>query len=239
MIDLCVGKLSRALPRRQGPEAHSEEWHRDGPFVCGGKPLSCNQNGSALTPRPFTRVDDLRSQPMGPTRTSSLGAARPLPPSADIGPGAQSVGQAAQFCLVVCWSSKDANGAVIARKFETDQSASGQLRDRLSAFLHKFCITECPAALRRRGFGSVNQCRWGSGRGVVVSRTGARICFARSTFVTTACSQAGGASAGSASPASACRAFGSGTSLLSPELIWKEYGDVVMTLAVSDHRPDQ
>ena len=36
---------------------------------------------------------------MGQTRTSSLRAARPLPPSADIGPGGQSVGQAAQFCL--------------------------------------------------------------------------------------------------------------------------------------------
>ena len=35
----------------------------------------------------------------GRTRTSSLGAARPLPPSADIGSGGQSVGQAAQFCL--------------------------------------------------------------------------------------------------------------------------------------------
>src|SRR6478672_12644564 len=35
----------------------------------------------------------------GQTRTSALGAARPLPPSADIGPGGQSVGQAAQFCL--------------------------------------------------------------------------------------------------------------------------------------------
>ena len=34
----------------------------------------------------------------GQTQTSSLGAARPLPPSADIGPGGQSVGQAAQFC---------------------------------------------------------------------------------------------------------------------------------------------
>ena len=32
---------------------------------------------------------------LGQTRTSSLGAARPLPPSADIGPGGQSVGQAA------------------------------------------------------------------------------------------------------------------------------------------------
>jgi hypothetical protein len=31
---------------------------------------------------------------MGQTRTSSLEAARPLPPSADIGPGGQSVGQA-------------------------------------------------------------------------------------------------------------------------------------------------
>jgi len=38
----------------------------------------------------------------GQTRTSSLGAARPLPPSADIGPGGQSVGQAAQFCLAAC-----------------------------------------------------------------------------------------------------------------------------------------
>ena len=32
-----------------------------------------------------------------------MGAARPLPPSADIGPGGQSVGQAAQFCLVARW----------------------------------------------------------------------------------------------------------------------------------------
>src|SRR6476620_6809257 len=35
----------------------------------------------------------------GQTRTSALGAARPPPPSADIGSGGQSVGQAAQFCL--------------------------------------------------------------------------------------------------------------------------------------------
>ena len=40
-----------------------------------------------------------RKSQVGRTRTSSLGAARPLPPSADIGPGGQSVGQAAQFCL--------------------------------------------------------------------------------------------------------------------------------------------
>ena len=44
----------------------------------------------------FRFFEFLHSQ--GQTRTSSLGAARPLPPSADIGPGGQSVGQAAQFC---------------------------------------------------------------------------------------------------------------------------------------------
>ena len=41
----------------------------------------------------------LSSRSLGQTRTSCLRAARPLPPSADIGPGGQSVGQAAQFCL--------------------------------------------------------------------------------------------------------------------------------------------
>ena len=34
----------------------------------------------------------LSSHSLGQTRTSSLGATRPLPPSADIGPGGQSVG---------------------------------------------------------------------------------------------------------------------------------------------------
>ena len=41
----------------------------------------------------------LSSHSLGQTRASSLGAARRLPPSAGIGPGGQSVGQAAQFCL--------------------------------------------------------------------------------------------------------------------------------------------
>ncbi len=41
----------------------------------------------------------LSSHSLGQTLPSSLGAARPLPPSAAIGPGGQSVGQAAQFCL--------------------------------------------------------------------------------------------------------------------------------------------
>ena len=50
---------------------------------------------------------------IGQTRTSSLGAARPLPPSADIGPGGQSVGQAAQFCLA---APTPAAGAVPARR---------------------------------------------------------------------------------------------------------------------------
>jgi hypothetical protein len=45
----------------------------------------------------FRFFEFLHSQ--GQTRTSSMEAARPLPPSADIGPGGQSVGQAAQFCL--------------------------------------------------------------------------------------------------------------------------------------------
>ena len=47
-----------------------------------------------VLPRP-PRLHRISTQ----TRTSSLGAARPLPPSADIGPGGQSVGQAAQFSL--------------------------------------------------------------------------------------------------------------------------------------------
>jgi hypothetical protein len=50
----------------------------------------------------------------GQTRTSSLGAARPLPPSADIGPGGQSVGQPAQFCLA-------AVEKVAAIQFELDE----------------------------------------------------------------------------------------------------------------------
>src|SRR6185312_4864642 len=37
--------------------------------------------------------------PPGDSTNPSSGAARPLPPSADIGPGGQSVGQATQFCL--------------------------------------------------------------------------------------------------------------------------------------------
>jgi hypothetical protein len=41
------------------------------------------------------------------------GAARPLPPSADIGPGGQSVGQAAQFCLA---APTPADGAAPARR---------------------------------------------------------------------------------------------------------------------------
>src|SRR5260370_15586398 len=64
------------------------------------------------------RLRALRFSPLLPTRSlrtimktsgsgrcghlryvSSLGAARPLPPSADIGPGGRCVGQAAQFCL--------------------------------------------------------------------------------------------------------------------------------------------
>src|SRR5258707_2837291 len=45
------------------------------------------------------RFDVRRLQRNGSNPDFLLGAARPLPPSADIGPGGQSVGQAAQFCL--------------------------------------------------------------------------------------------------------------------------------------------
>jgi hypothetical protein len=45
------------------------------------------------------------------TRVSSLGAARPLPPRADIGPGGQSVDQAAQFCLAAHAAAEDISSA--------------------------------------------------------------------------------------------------------------------------------
>ena len=63
----------------------------------------------SITSRSANAPDDRWVQ----TRTSSLGAARPLPPSADIGPGGQSVGQAAQFCLA---APTPADGAVPARR---------------------------------------------------------------------------------------------------------------------------
>jgi hypothetical protein len=52
--------------------------------------------------RPPQRVDDIvipASEKPAQTLPSSLGPARPLPPSADIDPGGQSVGQAAELCL--------------------------------------------------------------------------------------------------------------------------------------------
>ena len=48
---------------------------------------------------------------LGQTPTSSLEAARPLPPSADIDPGVQSVGQAAQFCLAAHAAAEDISSA--------------------------------------------------------------------------------------------------------------------------------
>ena len=48
------------------------------------------------TKRPETRNPSVA---VGSNPDFLLGAARSLPPSADIGPGGQSVGQAAQFCL--------------------------------------------------------------------------------------------------------------------------------------------
>ena len=65
-------------------------------------PSAVSSPGGFRTPAPgVPGTDTHRAGIRNPsqTRTSSLGAARPLPPSADIGPGGQSVGQAAQFCL--------------------------------------------------------------------------------------------------------------------------------------------
>ena len=62
-----------------------------------------NRDDNSETPQYWPGVANENQCPQcpssGPTRTSSLGAARPLPPSADISPGGQSVGQAAQLCL--------------------------------------------------------------------------------------------------------------------------------------------
>ena len=41
---------------------------------------------------------------------SQLGTTRPLPPSADIGPGGQSVSEAAQFCLAQLVQQPRQNG---------------------------------------------------------------------------------------------------------------------------------
>ena len=44
-----------------------------------------------------------------------MGAARPLPPNADIGPGGQSVGQAAQVCLCLVEGTASHDVAQIER----------------------------------------------------------------------------------------------------------------------------
>ncbi len=69
----------------------------------------------------------------GQTRTSSLGAARPLPPSADIDPGGQSVGQAAQFCLDPNPSSTRYSGDLCDRRVGFWQIAAPDVCDGTSA----------------------------------------------------------------------------------------------------------
>ena len=69
----------------------------------------------------------------GQTRTSSLGAARPLPPSADIDPGGQSVGQAAQFCLDPNPSSMRYSGDLCDRRVGFWQIAAPDVCDGTSA----------------------------------------------------------------------------------------------------------
>ena len=54
----------------------------------------------------------------GQTRTSSLGAARPLPPSADIGPGGHSDGQGCAILLVLLGASFGSPGSVAPGRLE-------------------------------------------------------------------------------------------------------------------------
>jgi len=74
----------------------------------------------AMTPRRLSTLRlDRVDVPVGiQTRTSSLGAARPLPPRADVGPGGQSVGQAAQ---------REAKKAQLARETRIFLTASARL----------------------------------------------------------------------------------------------------------------
>jgi hypothetical protein len=62
----------------------------------GGGPAPFGVETKFINGTAFAAIRGVRGQ----TLPSSLGAARPLPPSADICPGRQSVGQAVQFCLV-------------------------------------------------------------------------------------------------------------------------------------------
>ena len=79
--------------------------------------------------------------PTRQTRTSSLGAARPLPPSADIGPRGQSVGQAVQFCFSA--TPPRAPGAPPRSPgFSTSATPSTDRSDRA----HPSASTRCPPA---------------------------------------------------------------------------------------------
>jgi hypothetical protein len=49
-----------------------------------------------------------------------LGTARPLPPSADIGPGGQSVGQTAQFGLAPRHRGRHREGNAYAKRHRTE-----------------------------------------------------------------------------------------------------------------------
>ena len=79
-----LNRLKRPLSRGSSPAGYPAE------------PLVSYQINRQLSGRNLPPLVIRAFGAHGQTRTSSLGAARPLPPSADIGPGGQSVGQAAR-----------------------------------------------------------------------------------------------------------------------------------------------
>ena len=85
-----LNRLKRPLSRGSSPAGYPAE-----PLVS----YQINRQLSGWNPPPLViRAFGAHGQ----TRTSSLGAARPLPPSADIGPGGQSVGQAVPGSKLRC-----------------------------------------------------------------------------------------------------------------------------------------
>ena len=109
-----LNRLKRPLSRGSSPAGYPAE------------PLVSYQINRQLSGRNLPPLVIRAFGAHGQTRTSSLGAARPLPPSADIGPGGQSVGQAAQFCLArrlaggrlrrgPLWRRKKTGAAAVAR----------------------------------------------------------------------------------------------------------------------------
>ena len=76
-----------------------------------------------------------------------MAAARPLPPSADIGPGGQSVGQAAQFCLAALTAAGSAQQGGIAFIDDPAHHAKGKIPNRLMDALEVYSVFRKQRAL--------------------------------------------------------------------------------------------